>query len=841
MAFSKIVIFTRTNQNIMIRQYLSAAVLATVSLCSAQTYKDKNAPVEARVNDLLSRMTIEEKIDYIGGHNDFYIRGIERFGLPEIKMTDGPVGTRNYGPTTAYPASILTAATWDRSLSQRLGTALGKDARQRGVHILLAPGVNIYRAPMNGRNFEYLGEDPFLAGKMAVSYIQGVQSQGVVATVKHYAANNQEWDRNNVSSDMDDRTLHEIYLPAFKMAVQEGKVGAVMNSYNLINGQHATQHDYLNNKVLKGDWGFDGILMSDWVATYDGLAAAKGGLDLEMPSGAFMNRQNLMPALQNGTLSQDVIDDKVRRILRIIFRFGFYDTPYKAQAKPAEIPENSSLALELAHSGMVLLKNEDNILPLSKTVKRIAVIGPNAEGYIAGGGSSFTTPFSSVSLVDVIRKAVPEARLEYVAAAIPKPEAFTGTSDFFTAKGSATKGLKAEYFPNRTLSGNPVATLTDADINHDWGDAPGVTGIGPNDFSIRFTGVLRPKKTGTYTIAVRGDDGYRLFLDGKPIIDLWADHAATLRTVKMDLIAGKEYDIRLEFYENAGGAVIALSAYQEFIDLRAVEEAAARADVVVMALGFDSSSEGEGFDRTFELPPYQEQLVRIAAGVNPNVVTVLYAGGNVAMENWLPHSKGLLHAWFPGQHGAQAITDILFGNVNPSGKLPASFERKWEDNPVHDQYYDKGGNKRVSYDERLKVGYRYYDTAQVKPRFPFGFGLSYTTFAYSDLKISGSLKSGYRVSFTITNTGSRDGAESAQLYVHPLQSKADRPYKELKGFEKVFLKKGESRTMTIPLDAGAFSHYSTGSRNFEHEKGEYEILVGASSEDIRLKQQLIVP
>lgn len=825
----------------MTRLYLSAVLMAAVSLCSAQTYKDKNAPVEARVDDLLPRMTIEEKIDYIGGHNDFYIRGIERFGLPEIKMTDGPVGTRNYGPTTAYPASILTAATWDRALSGQLGMALGKDARQRGVHILLAPGVNICRAPMNGRNFEYLGEDPFLAGKMAVSYIQGVQSQGVVATVKHFAANNQEWDRNNVSSDIDDRTLHEIYLPAFKMAVQEGKAGAVMNSYNLINGQHATQHDYLNNKVLKGDWGFDGILMSDWVATYDGLAAAKGGLDLEMPSGAFMNRQNLMPALQDGRLSESIIDDKVRRILRIIFRFGFYDTAYRAQPQPAEIPENSTLALELARNGIVLLKNEGNILPLSKTVKRIAVIGPNGEGNIAGGGSSYTTPFASRSLVDAIRKTVPDARVEYVPAAIPKPEAFTAASDFYTAKGAATKGLKAEYFPNRTLSGTPVATLTDADINHDWGEAPGVQGIGPNDFSIRFTGVLRPKQSGTYTIAVRGDDGYRLFLDGKPVIDLWTDHAATLRTVKMDLTAGTEYDVRLEFYENAGGAVIALSAYQEFIDFRAVEEAAARADVVVMALGFDSSSEGEGFDRTFELPPYQEQLVRIAAGVNPNIVTVLYAGGNVAMEKWLPRSRGLLHAWFPGQHGARAVTDILFGDVNPSGKLPASFEKKWEDNPVHDHYYDADGDKRVSYDERLKVGYRHYDTAEAKPRFPFGYGLSYTTFAYSDLKISGDLKSGYRVSFTVTNTGTRDGAESAQLYVHPVRLKPERPYKELKGFDKVFLKKGESKTMTIPLDTGAFSHYSTASRAFEHEKGEYEILIGASSEDIRLKRLLNVP
>ncbi|HLN95287.1 MAG TPA: glycoside hydrolase family 3 N-terminal domain-containing protein, partial [Flavobacterium sp.] len=272
----------------MTRFFLPFLFFGAVSVSFSQTYKNPKAPVDDRVNDLLSRMTLEEKIDYIGGQDDFYIRGIERLGLPKIKMSDGPVGVRNYGPTTAYPASILTAATWDTELARRLGEALGNDSRQRGVHILLGPGVNLYRAPMNGRNFEYLGEDPFLAGKIAAAYIRGVQSKKVVATVKHFAANNQEWDRNNVSSDIDERTLHELYLPAFRMAVQEGEVGAVMDSYNLINGIHATQNDYLNNQVLKTMWGFDGIVMSDWVATYDGLAAAKGGLDLEMPSGAFM-------------------------------------------------------------------------------------------------------------------------------------------------------------------------------------------------------------------------------------------------------------------------------------------------------------------------------------------------------------------------------------------------------------------------------------------------------------------------------------------------------------------------------------------------------------------------
>ncbi|RYZ30632.1 MAG: hypothetical protein EOP49_39720, partial [Sphingobacteriales bacterium] len=440
-------------------------------------------------------------------------------------------------------------------------------------------------------------------------YIQGVQSQKVVATVKHFAGNNQEWDRNNVSSDIDERTLREIYLPAFKMAVQEGEAGAVMDSYNLVNGEHATQNNHLNNEILKKEWRFDGILMSDWVATYDGVAAANGGLDLEMPSGEFMNRKTLLPAIRNGQVSEAVIDDKVRRILRIIFRFGFYDTKYTAQENRREIPENAQVALELAQNGIVLLKNEGKLLPLSKDIKSITVIGPNANGYVAAGGSSYTQPFQSVSLVEGIQQAFPGVRVNYVSGAIPKMEDYVEGSPFYIAAGSTEKGLKAAYFNNQELKGKPVATITDPKINHDWSHGPEVKGIGDDHFSIRFTGVLRPEKSGTYKIGVRGDDGYRLFIDDKQVIDLWNDHGATLKSVDMPLVAGHEYKVTLEYYENAGGASISMAAYQEKIDFSAAEEAASHADVVILAMGFDASSEGEGFDRTFELPPYQETLI----------------------------------------------------------------------------------------------------------------------------------------------------------------------------------------------------------------------------------------
>lgn len=813
------------------------SILCISAIANSQIYKDPKASVEERVNDLLSKMTLEEKIDYIGGYHAFYIRSIDRLGLPEIKMSDGPVGTRNDGKTTAYPASILSAATWDTALVNQLGMAIGRDARARGVHILLAPGVNIYRAPMAGRNFEYFGEDPYLSGRMAVNYIKGVQSEHVVATVKHFAGNNQEWDRNNVSSDIDERTLQEIYLPAFKAAVVEGHVGAVMNSYNLLNGVHATQNNHLNNDILKGQWKFDGILMSDWVATYDGVAAAKGGLDLEMPSAKFMNRQNLLPALQNGSLSEEVINDKVRRILRIVFRFGFYDNPQKDASLSLDNPQNAEVALNLAREGIVLLKNEKNMLPLSSNIKSIAIIGPNADTYVAGGGSSYTQPFHFVSLLQGIKTMAPNANVTYVKGTLPSTEEYAKSSIFYTETGSSVQGLKAEYFNNQNLEGTPVATRTEKIIDHIWNDQPDVDGIGADHFSIRYTGIIRPEKTGYYQLGVKGDDGYRLFVNDQKLIDEWHDQGANLKTTSMLMEAGKEYNVKLEYYENGGTAQITFAYYQEALDFSQAVNAAKKADVVILSVGFNSQTEGEGFDRSFELRDHQDSLINIISKANPNVVVVLNAGGNVYMEKWLPSVKALVHAWYPGQEGGTAVAEILFGKINPSGKLPASFERKWQDNPTFKNYYDDNSDKRVQYKEGLNLGYRYYDKSSVKPLFPFGFGLSYSTFKYSDIKVTTSGKTA-TVTFTVKNTGKIDGADVAQVYVHQQHSTLSRPEKELKGFQKVFLHAGESKTVTINLNEGAFQYYNDQLNQWVLEPGKFDVLVGNSSENILLKRTI---
>src|SRR5882672_3484961 len=537
---------------------LAIFLLGLVLVGAAAAPAQSQTNIEQRVDSILNRMTLEEKITYIGGINDFFIRPIARVGIPELKMSDGPMGVHDYGPTTAYPAGIALAATWDTDLARRVGTAMGQDARARGVHFILAPGMNIYRAPMCGRNFEYFGEDPFLASRMAVSLIKGIQGQQVIATAKHFAGNNQEFDRYNISSDIDGRTLREIYLAAFEASVKEAKVGAVMNSYNLLNGVHATQNNHLNNEILKTEWGFDGILMSDWDSTHDGIGAANGGLDLEMPSAAFMNQATLLPAIQAGTVSVATIDDKVRRILRKAIQFGFFDREQTDTGVPLLNQEARKVALEEARSGMVLLKNAEGVLPLNRQrIKTVAVLGPDAfPAVVGGGGSSLTKPYSEVSFLEGISNYLgTQVKVLHLEDALPLEEIFENT-EFTTAAPDSTSGLKGEYFSNDGLQGAPVLTRTDPHVHFAWGEGS-FAGAQPVDhFSPRWTGFFKPKKTGDYKFVSSADDGVRLYIDNERVIDDWQPHAETLDTFTKHLTAGHAYAVRFEYFEDVGGATV---------------------------------------------------------------------------------------------------------------------------------------------------------------------------------------------------------------------------------------------------------------------------------------------
>jgi beta-glucosidase len=824
------------------RKLVVALVVLSLPACVIAQSTPPTMDVEKRVASILGKMTLDEKIEIIGGINDFFTRPIPRLGIPALKMSDGPIGVHDYGLTTAYPAGIALAASWDTDLAERFGVSMGKDARARGVHFILGPAMNIYRAPMNGRNFEYFGEDPFLASRIVVPVIQGIQSQRVIATAKHFAGNNSEFARMTLSSDIDERTLREIYLPAFEASVKEAKVGAVMDAYNLVNGVYMTENSHLNKEILKTEWGFDGILMSDWEATHDGVSAATGGLDLEMPSPAFMNRETLLPAIKEGKITAAMLDDKVRRILRKAIQFGFFDQPQTDTGIPSYSQEGRQVALEVARGSIVLLKNSGNLLPLDESkVKTIAVLGPDAYPAVpGGGGSSETKPFNAVSYLEgVSNRLGTKARVLY-AVDVPSLDEVFENSEFVIAPGGES-GLKGEYFSNEELRGAPALVRTDKRIHFDWGVGSFAPGEPVDHFSIRWSGYFVPQKSGDYKFFTSADDGVRLYIGDDTAIDDWQRHSQTVDSYARHLEAGQPYKIRLEYFENVGSAIVGfgVTRSETFVG-RETKALAAKADAVVICVGFDAKTEAEGADRTFELPGGQDELIRQISAVNKNTIVVLTAGGNVDMTQWIDRVPAILHAWYPGQEGGTALAQILFGDYSPSGKLPASFERRWEDNPTFHSYYPESGQNRVQYSEGVFLGYRHFDRSETKPMFAFGYGLSYTTFGYSNLSVTpqtGNLNEPVTVSFDLKNTGHRQGAEVAQLYVGENHPSVPRPVKELKGFAKVNLKPGETRRITLTLDRRAFSFYDIKKNDWSANAGDFTILIGGSSDSIQLQRK----
>jgi beta-glucosidase len=819
---------------------LLSVLFFTAVVAVAQSPQTSTANVEKRVDQILSQMTLEEKLDLIGGTRGFYTRPIPRLHIPSLRMSDGPLGVHDYGSTTAYPAPIALASSWDTDLAMRVGESMGNDARARGVNFILAPGMDMYRAPMCGRNFEYLGEDPYLSSRMAVSIIEGIQSRGVIATAKHFVANDQEYDRNNVSSDVDERTLREIYLPPFEAAVKEAHVGAIMDGYNLVNGVHMTQNDYLNNQVVKKEWGFDGIIMSDWGATHDAIGAANGGLDLEMPSPDFMNPRNLLPAIQRGEVSQATIDDKVRRILRKAIQFGFLDHDQTDASVPLLDQQSRAVALKAAREGIVLLKNSGNVLPLDKQkIKTIAVIGPNVyPAIIGGGGSSLTKPFNAVSELEGISNYLGSKVRVLYGTPDPPLEKIFSESRFVAAPGGSA-GMTGEYFKNLDLSGKPALTRVDKKIqfrSEDGNFSPDKV----EQFSARWNGYFIPPNTGYYTFYTSSDDGVRLYLDDNRVIDDWNPHSETVNSYAAQLVGGKPYKIKLEYFDSGGGGSIGLGVVPSGETVTANLLALAKtADAVILGVGFDPNTEGEGFDRTFQLPGAQDVLIQAVSAVNKNTIVVVNAGGNVDMHAWIDRIPALLYAWYPGQEGGTALAQILFGEYSPSGKLPVSFERRLEDSATFQSYYPAAGTRRVAYTEGIFLGYRHFDRTGIKALFPFGYGLSYTRFRYRNLKIHGRHGT-VTVSFSIANVGTREGAEIAQIYVGGPQSQVPRPVKELKGFVKVDLRPGEERSEVVTLDRRSFAYYDTGAKSWKIETGRYRILVGSSSARVELQGNIDV-
>jgi beta-glucosidase len=831
------------------------ALLMVVTPAMAQT-----TGVEERVESILKQMTIEEKIGLIGGAGSLFdIRGIPRLNVPSMTAADGPFGVRNFTRTNVYAGGIALAASWNTDLAQRIGTQLGREARSRGVHFYLAPGVNIYRAPQNGRNFEYYGEDPYLAGRTAAALISGVQSQGVAATVKHFIGNNSEFARHTTDVIIDERTAREIYLPAFETAVKIGHVAAVMDSYNLVDGEHMTENRRFNVQILKQEWGFSGVLMSDWDATYSTSAAANGGLDLEMPSSNYFNAASLTPLLREGQVSQQVLDDKVRRILHTAVQLGWLDRPQLDTSISRYDVAGRALSLQGALEGVVLLKNADGVLPLDHSqIRSLAVIGPNAyPAVLNGGGSATVAPFHATSLLEGLgAETSNDIDIRY-SRGIAGYQRFARNTKWATAADGGQLGIQVQEFDNLELKGAPARTRVDRYV--DQGEPLDLGALASGDrpldlaafgavhpTSARFSGYFTPSSPGEHDLFVQvggfdKDIGYRAYVDDKLMIDHWSWKKAAVAAMKLTLDPGA-HKIVLEHRAGAGG----LDGRIPFIRLGLVpkggwvepsaEQFAAQADAAIVAVGFDYASEAEAWDRTFELPPGQDELLRKICAANRRCIVIVNSGGGVDTTGWLERVPVLLQAWYLGQDGGAAVAKILFGAVNPSGHLPASFERRWQDNPAHDSYYPEPGTNQVRYKEGVFVGYRGYEAREIKPQFPFGFGLSYTSFEYRDLQVrkASTANNMYEAVFSVKNVGSRAGAVVPQLYVSAPKSSVPRPKKELKGFTKLMLRPGESREVVLPLDARSFAYFDVAGKRWRADPGKYRVLIGDSTEQIAL-------
>ena len=853
----------------MVRAFLTLT-LGLSAVAAGTIARAQSADDEKKIDDTISKMTLEEKIHMLSGSTMMASTGLARLGIPAFRMSDGPMGAHIPPPSTAFAAGIGLAASWDRDLAALVGTQIGRDARSRGASYLLGPGVNIYRAPLNGRNFEYFGEDPFLAGETAVGYINGVQSQGVSATIKHFAANNSEYFRFTEDSVVSERALREIYLPAFEAAVRKAHVGAIMDSYNLLNGQHATENSHLNTEIAKQQWGFDGLMMSDWTATHDGVAAANGGLDLEMPFGLFMNAKTLLPAVKDGTVKESVIDDKIRRLLREGYRFGWIGHDPLDISIPRYNQQGRLVALQGAREGIVLLKNQGNLLPLDPAkVKTIAVIGPDAFPAIpTAGGSGQVASFTEVSALKGISDRLGVTGNVVYDRGLPKLSILAVRSGFMLAPGKFALGLTVDTFDNPEFRGKPVATRTEmfANSGQNMMDNPDMTelinsipaqmlmtfmggGGAPARFD-RWTGYYMARAPGNYVVFAENQGKYRLKIDDATVIDHSEIPKFALAQRVLPLTPGP-HKVVMEVLgaPQFGEAQIKIGIVQEgtLVSQSAID-LAKKADAVVVAVGYDQDIETEGADREFQLPPGQEELIQKIAAVNPNTIVTITSGGSVDASRWVDKVSALLQNWYPGQEGGTALAEVLFGDVNPSGRLPISWEKNLTDNPSYAYYYPTPGTLTVPYKDDVFVGYRGYEHNGVKPLFPFGFGLSYTSFKYAGLKIRPAAAAGaYEVSFDVKNTGTRAGADVAQVYVSEDHPQVARPPQELKGFARVVLEPGQTRHVTVPLDARSFTWYYEKSAAWHADAGSFTIRVSRSSADpqlegkVTLAKEIVLP
>lgn len=843
-------------------------------------YANSGLPIEQRVEDLLKRMTLEEKIAQLQcrteeveeaitekgiGELGCFLRQYSsresaemanriqklslektRLGIPIIIHDEAVHGLIGNG-ATSFPQAIGLAATWDTELMERVARVIAKETRSRGIRQVLSPVLNITRDARWGRIEESYGEDPFLTSRMGVAFCKSFEKEGVITTPKHFAANVGDGGRDSDPIHFSERLLREVYFPAFKACFQEANAGSIMPAYNSVDGSPCAGNYWLLTDILRKEWKFRGFTVSDYDAVgqivYNHHTAATkkeaakqaigAGLDVELPN-IDIYGSPLLEAVKEGLVSESTIDEAVRRILRAKFRLGLFENPYvdpKVAEKITNSSEHRSLTLEAACKAIVLLKNKNNLLPLKKNIKSVAVIGPNANAVRLGGYSGFG--MKVVTLLEGIKHKV-SATTKVIYAqgcTVPKhPMDFSPVPAENLLPPDAKVGvfgLKGEYFNNMDLSGKPVLTRIDPQIAWNFGFGSPDPKMNPDHFSARWTGKLVPLVSGIYRIAAMANDGMRLFIDGRLVIDCWHDNPAAFTDciTTMELQAGRHYDIRLEFYENKGFAFMYFKwevVSNATSDIRTAVEAARGSDVVIVAVGI---LEGEGRDRgRLDLPGSQEELIKAVAETGTPTIVVLMNGSPVTMSNWIDEVPIIIEAWYPGEEGGNAIADVLFGDYNPGGKLPITFPKDVGQVPI---YYNR---------KPVGRGLIHYNDVSGRPLFPFGYGLSYTTFEYSNLKISPrQITSGekVRISVDVQNVGDREGDEVVQLYLHDVVASVVRPLKELKGFKRISLEPKEKKTVVFELMLDDLS-FPDKDLKMVVEPGVFEVMIGTSSEDICL-------
>jgi beta-glucosidase len=795
---------------------------------------------------LLNELTLAEKASLLAAADMWRTVAIERLGLPAIQVSDGPNGVRgaddNLGETSiCFPVGVAMGATWNPELIEQVGAALAAEVHVKGAHVLLAPTVNIHRTPIAGRNFECFAEDPYLSGTIAAAYINGLQKAGVSACIKHFVANDQEFERFSISSEVAERSLHEIYLEPFRVALEKANPWTMMSSYNRINGTFASENATLLRHILKEQWGYDGLVMSDWYGTYSENVPA-GALDLEMPGPArWMDAEKIVTAVNNGELDEAIIDDKVRRLLRLIERVG---EAYVTRPRPALPRADGRLPRRVAAEAIVLLKNEGDLLPLDPDkAQTIAVIGENGKwAQIMGGGSSEVNPHYAISPLTGIQQRVgADVTVAYeIGAPIHRMPPLINR-DWLTAEDGQS-GLSLDYFHNLDLSGDPAHSGLVRKSELSWFGTVNPF-VDPHHFSMRLRGKLTAPESGDYQLLLWSVGQARLWVDGELVIDHWGEAADRKTAVTLPLQAAKPVSLQIEYVTETEGRwrTVRLGCVPPLPadPIQAAVDLAAKADVAIVVAGLTREWESEGFDRDdMRLVGQQDELIARVAAANRNTIVVLNVGSPVEMP-WADDVAAILQSWYGGQEAGNALADVLFGDVTPSGKLPSTFPVRLEDNPAFINY--PGENGKVHYGEGLFVGYRYYDKKQIAPLFPFGHGLSYTTFAYDNLRLNGdSFSPGdeIAVSLEVTNTGQRAGQEVVQLYVRDEASRLVRPVQELKAFAKVALEPGETQTVTLSLNGQSLAYYDPAAAGWVTESGAFTVLVGSSSRDIRLTGQL---